>query len=290
MRYPQRNIMTRILPLVGLLGLLFSACKKEGAIPAYLTVATPVVQDASGNGISSKITDLWVYVNDQPVGVWEPGRQVPVIAEGSAQVKLIAGIRRNGIVDNRIQYPFYATWQAAVNLVSGQTTALAPVFHYYDNLDIWLSDFNTGQRFDTVDCTAIMELVPSDSTLVGQGSRHGRITLDTDHADYRGVSSGDAFTPTTGNAFLEMDYRSDTRLLVGVRYTLSGVQKEVAWVYANPTKRSDGSMPWNKIYVDLAEPWNVGGALDKRFYIRAQLENGATTGLVEVDNIKVVQP
>ena len=42
--------------------------------------------------------------------------------------------------------------------------------------------------------------------------------------------------------------------------------------------------------VDLAEPWNVGGALDKRFYIRAQLENGATTGLVEVDNIKVVQP
>lgn len=290
MRYPHRNIMTRTLLLAGLCTALLTACKKDGAIPAYVEISSPVVVDAAGQGISSKITDLWVFVNDQPAGVWEPGKRIPLIAAGTATVKVIAGVRKNGITDNRIQYPFYATWQQQVDLVPEHTTTLAPEVQYYPGLDQWLADFNTGIRFDTVDCTATMQLVASDSTLVGQGLRNGRIDLDPEHSMYRGVSSGDPFTNTGNVAFLELDYRSDTRLLIGVRYLLKGWQREVAYLYAVPTKKADGSMPWNKIYVDLAEPWNAGGALDKRFYIKAELENGATTGVVEVDNIKLVRP
>lgn len=282
--------MTRALPLTGLFILMLAACKKDGAVPAYVQFNTPTVIDASGHGVSSKITDLWVYVNDQPVGVWEPGRRIPMIADGTANVKLIAGVRKNGITDDRIQYPFYATWQQQVQLVPEQTLTLTPEIHYFDNLNYWLADFDNGQLFDTVACTATMELVPSDSTLIGQGIQNGRITLDTEHALYRGVSSGDPFTNIGSTAFLEVDYRSDTRLLVGVRFTLAGVQYISPYVYALPTKQADGSMPWNKIYIDLAEPWNVPGALDKHFYLQAALENGATTSIVEVDNIKLVRP
>ena len=280
--------MTRALPLAGLCILLFAACKKDGAVPAYVQINSPTVVDANGRAVSSKITDLWVYLNDQPVGVWEPGKRIPMIADGSANVKVIAGIRKNGITDDRIQYPFYATWQQQVQLVPEQTVTLTPQIHYYDDLNYWLVDFEIGQRFDTVASTAIMELVPSDSTLIGQGSQNGRITLDPEHSIYRGVSS-DAFFNIGSKAFLEMDYRRDTRLLVGVRFSLAGVQYITPYVYALPTKRADGSMPWSKIYIDMAEPWNVGGALDKRFYIQAALENGATTGTVEVDNIKLVR-
>ncbi|MEO7082384.1 MAG: hypothetical protein ABIY71_12695 [Flavobacteriales bacterium] len=282
--------MTRTLLLVGLFVVLFTACKKDGAIPSYIWVESPTVVDAVGQGVSSKITDLWVYVNDQPVGVWEPGKRIPLIAAGTNSVKLIAGVRKNGLTDSRIQYPFYATWQQQVDLVPERTVTLTPQFRYYDNVDIWLADFNTGLRFDTLNCTATMVLVDSDSTLVGQGLRNGRINLDTEHSIYRGVSSGDPFINTGNVAFLEIDYRSDTHLLIGVRYTLAGVQREVAYLYAVPTKKADGSMPWNKLYVDLAEPWSTPGALDKRFYIKAQLEDGATSGVVEVDNIKVVRP
>ncbi len=290
MRYPHRNTMTRTLLLVGLFTALFTACKKDGAIPSYVRIEAPTVVDGLGQGISSKITDMWVYVNDQPVGVWEPGKRIPMIAAGSTSVKLIAGVRKNGLTNSRIQYPFYATWQQQVDLVPEQTRTLTPQFRYYDNLNVWLADFNTGLRFDTLDCTATMALVNSDSTLVGQGLRNGRINLDAEHSLYRGVSSGDPFTNTSNVAFLELDYRSDTQLLIGVRYTLSGVQYEVAYLYAVPTKKADGTMPWNKIYVDLAEPWSAGGALDKRFYLKAQLANGATSGIVEVDNIKLVRP
>ncbi len=281
--------MTRALPLVGFLLLLSAACKKEGTTPAYLQVSSPTVVDAGGQGISSKITDLWVYADHEPVGVWEPGKPIPILSSGGTKLMVMAGVRRNGITDNRIQYPFYANWEQTVDLVPGQTATIAPQFRYYNGLDTWLADFNTGQRFDTVNCTAVMQLVPSDSTLIGQGQQNGRIDLDLGHASYRGVSSGDAFTGTDG-AFLEMDYRSDTRLLVGVRYTQSGVQYEVAYVYALPTRKADGSMPWNKLYIDLGEPWRAGGALDKRFYLKAELEGGATSGVIEVDNIKVVRP
>lgn len=280
--------MTRLLPLAGFCCLVLAACKKDGQVPSYAEFDAPMVADANGAGISSRITDLWVYVNDQPAGVWEPGRPVPLIASGNSNVKLIAGVRRNGVINDRIQYPFYATWQQQMDLVPGQTRPVSPQFRYYDNLVFWIADFNTGQRFDTLDCTATMELVPSDSTLLGQGSHYGRISLDPSHGMYRGVSSGDPFTTTTG-AFLEMDYRSDTRLLIGVRYMKAGVQYDSAYLYVMPTKRGDGSMPWNKIYIDIAEPWNQSAATDKRFYLKAELEGGATAGRIDVDNIKIVR-
>ncbi len=281
--------MTRPIAFASLCILLLSACKKDGAIPAYVKLNIPVVQDASGHLVSSKITDMWVYLNDEPVGVWESGRTVPLIGAGTATLKVISGVRANGGANDRIQYPFYQTWQQTVNLVPEQTLDITPVVHYYDNAYFWLADFETGNRFDTTSCTASLVLVPSDSTLVGQGSHNGLISLDSDHSLYTGVSSGDPFYVTGPTAFLEMDYRSDTRIEVGVRYMYLGVQHQVAYAYALATGISGGVLPWNKIYIDLATPWNVPGAEDKRFYFQAKLENGATTGEIQVDNIKLVR-
>lgn len=282
--------MTRALPLLGLCTLAFAACKREGPTPAYLLLNQPVVVGANGQGISAKITDAWVYVNDEPAGVWEPGKRIPLIAEGSSTVRIIAGVRKNGITDERIQYPYYANWQQTLSLVPAQTLSVQPQFHYFNNLTYWLADFDTGHRFDTLECTAVMELVPSDSTLTGQGVGNGRITLDTAHALYRGVSSGDPFTFISPSAFLELDYRGDTPLLVGIRYSVQGDYTNRPYVYVAPTVQPDGSMPWTKLYVDLGTVWQVSGAMDKRFYIEAGLQAGATSGIVEVDNIKLVQP
>lgn len=76
MRYPHRNIMTRTLLLVGFFMVLFTACKRTVQY-RHMCMSDPVVVDAAGQGISSKITDMWVYVNDQPAGVWEPGKRIP---------------------------------------------------------------------------------------------------------------------------------------------------------------------------------------------------------------------
>jgi hypothetical protein len=280
--------MNRALPLLGLSALVALACNKDGPTPAYMELRPPVVIGDNGQEVTSKITDAWVYVNNQPAGVWEPGKRIPLLASGTNAVKIIAGVRKDGFVDNRIQYPFYATWEQSVNLVPDQTIAVEPQVHYFSGLTYWLSDMNTGQRFDTLDCTATMTLVPSDSTLTGQGIANGRISLDADHSFYKGVSSGDPFTVPDHIAFLEMDYRSDTPLLIGVRYTLAGVQYEAPIVYVKATGSVNGLMPWNKVYIDLGTPWNVSGAQDRRFFLQAGLADGASTGRVDLDNVKVV--
>lgn len=282
--------MTRA-PLIAVFSiLLLASCKKEGDIPAYVQLNAPQVVDANGALISSKITDVWVFLNDKPVGVWESGRTIPLIGAGDANLKVISGVRNNGVTDDRIQYPFYATWQQQVQLVPEQTIEITPQVKYYEGLNYWLADFEGGIPFDTVDCTASITTVLSDTTLIAQGASNGVILLDPEHALCTAVSSGDPFYTTTGSiAFLEMDYRSDTRIQVGVRYQLAGVQYQVAYAYATPTKRSDGSMPWNKVYFDLATPWDAYGAMDKRFYIQVKLENGATSGEIQMDNIKLVR-
>jgi hypothetical protein len=280
--------MTRHAPFFGLFLVLLVSCKPEGAVPAYLQLGATQVVSEGGQPVSSKITDIWVYLNDQPVGVWEPGSRVPLIGEGPSRLKLVAGVRKDGITDQRIQYPYYATWEQQVQLVPEQTVTVAPVFQYYPELDQWLADLETGVRFDTLDCTATMTTVASDGTLVGSGARIGRIELDAAHPLYRGVSSGDPFYGVPVDAFLEVDYRSSTPVLFGARYAQSGVPTMVAYANAVPTAQGDGSMPWNKIYLNLGSPMSVLGVSDKRIYLQAELPAGAGSAVVELDNIKLV--
>ena len=200
-------------------------------------------------------------------------------------------IRNNGSTDDRIQYPYYATWEQQVDLVPEQSVSYAPEFHYYGGLSYWLADFESGVRFDTSNCTAVMLPVPGDGTLVGEQTRVGRIELDADHSLYLGVSSGDPFYSTSPNAFLEVDYRSDVPLLFGVKYTAGSTNQpyEVGYAYAAPTSHDGSSWPWNKIYINIGTPMSVAGS-DMRFYIRAELPEGSTSASVELDNIKLVQP
>lgn len=283
--------MTRYLPSFGLLIVLLASCGKDGAVPAYVQLGPATVIADGGQPASSKITDVWVYLNDQPVGVWEPGSRIPLIGSGTATLKFIAGVRKDGVTDQRIQYPYYATAQQQVQLVPEQAVELAPVFQYYSGLNYWLADFETGVRFDTLDCTALLNPVPGDGTLVGEGSRIGRIELDTEHAIYRGVSSGDPFYAVPANAFLEVDYRSTTPVLFGVKQNQPGTGTPVVagYVYASPTVQGDGTLPWNKIYINIGTPMSTGGTTDKRIYMEARLPEGATSAVVEVDNIKLVR-
>lgn len=282
--------MTRPLLYCGLSVLLLASCAKDGATPAYLQLGIPTAVTEGGQAASCKVTDCWVYLNDQPVGVWEPGSRIPLIGSGSARLKVIAGIRKDGVTDQRIQYPYYATWEQQVELVPEQAVSYSPAFHYYDGLSYWLADFEAGVRFDTSNCTAVMLPVPGDGTLVGEQTRVGRIQLDGDHPLYLGISSGDPFYGTDRNAFLEVDYRSDVELLFGTRSIIQGNLTETAYAYAAPTAHVGNDRPWNKIYINIGAPMSIPGTSDMRFFIRAELPSGTSSAEVEMDNIKLVQP
>lgn len=266
--------------------LALSSCKKEGPTPAFIRILSPVAHTDQGVATPHGISDYWVFVNDQAVGVWQADRRIPVLSEGSTNIKIIAGVRRNGVTNDRIQYPFYLTWSQNVDLVLGEETAVYPVFNW-PHEPIWAEGGeSSGYKFDFDEGDmALTQVSGAENVLVGDHAMS--IDLDSAHNFFRAVTQADAFFPMgTDATFLELDHRSDTEFIIGVRYTLGGETQSFPYLYVNPTGSTESGSPWRHVYVDLSTPWGSGTA-GRRFYIEAQPTNGRTTGRIILDNLTV---
>lgn len=249
----------------------------------------PTVKNTDGTVVPASVTDYWVYANDEAIGVWQADRRIPVLADGVTNIKVIAGVRKNGVTNDRIQYPFYATSSQDVELTLGQETSVDPVFTWYD-APIWTEGFEIGTSFDTAGSEVGFHRFEgsADTADILVGSAAAGIFLDTEHDYFQAVSIASPSFPTgTEPTFLEIDYRSDTRFLVGVKYESGGGTVTLPYLFVNATGPVGGSLPWGHIYIDLATPWGGGGTTNRRFYIQAQLENGATSGRITLDNMNV---
>lgn len=280
----------RALRTAPLLVLLMASCGKDGGTPSFIRIGAPIVKNADGTTVMpASITDFWVYANDEAIGVWEADRRIPVLAEGATNIKLVAGVRKNGITIDRIQYPFYSTWSQEVELTLGQETTVAPVFTYF-NPPVWTEGFETGQPFDLTgsDTTFHAYSGTSDSADILVGSGSVGILLDTDHDNFLATTvEAPSFPNGTSPTFLEIDYRSDTRFLVGVTYHLGGQPVNLPYLFVNATGSVGGDLPWRHVYIDLATAWGNGGSVSRQFYIAAALENGATSARITLDNLNV---
>ena len=280
----------RALRTAPLLLLLLASCGKDGGTPSFIRIGNPTAKNADGTRIEpANITDFWVFANDEAIGVWQTDRRIPVLAEGITNIKLVAGVRKNGITIDRIQYPFYATWSQEVDLTLGQETTVEPVFTYY-NEPVWTDGFeSTGFDYDFSLSDTTFHRFDADldpeEVLVGDWS--AGIILDADHDNFLATTvEAPSFPNGTSPTFLEIDYRSDTRFLVGVQYSLSGQTSTFPYLFVNATGPLGGALPWQHIYVDLGTAW-PSGSVNRQFYIQAQLENGATSGRITLDNLNV---
>ncbi|MCB0812610.1 MAG: hypothetical protein KDB87_05520 [Flavobacteriales bacterium] len=284
--------MIRALGYACVFLLSLPSCKKDDKVPSYLEVRDPSVSadPLTEGSSSSKITEVWVYVEDEALGVWEPPARVPILASGSQRVQVIAGIRRNGISSDIIQYPFYETWEAPLDLVLQQTTVVEPVFTYFDGLDFWIEAFeDPGYKFTVAAESDTTLYTETDAGLVFEGNASGAFYLDQQRPFFRCVTDEDFTSNGTGPVFLELDYRCDHRFLIGVYYDFGGTVVQEPFLFVSSTKREDGGMPWNKIHVDLSSLFNQPGISDREFYIESQLDLDATSAEFYLDNIKLVR-
>lgn len=294
MHVPFSRSLRKTLPVHGIaVPLLWcmASCEKTELVPAYVQldpVVVSTVPATQGSG-THKITDLWVTADGQDAGVWEAGSKLPVLGSGSTEIRLVAGIPRNGIVDDRIQYPFYQTFQTTVSLEPEHTLEITPTFTYFSGLQFFIDRLEPGGFLVEVDAQSdtTLQLVTDPMEEMPDGIGCARVDLDTDHNLLR-FSNFETLDLFSGPVFLELDYKCDHRFLVGVYYTVSGSVVQTPYLYVSPTKRADGGMPWNKIYVDLSPVLTVPGTTDKKFYIECYLEPGETGALFFFDNVKLV--
>ena len=100
-------------------------------IPSYLSVSEINLVTNSNQGSNThKITDIWLYVNDQFAGAYELPSTIPLLHKDTNNIKIFAGIKDNGISSTRVRYHFYKSFEKNVFLVEDSIVNIQPSFRY----------------------------------------------------------------------------------------------------------------------------------------------------------------
>jgi len=236
---------------------LISSCKRSDSdlIPAYITAnhhsfqSDLITQGSNSTGIS----ELWFYTDGNILGVVDTPVSLPLLKEGRQTITVFAGIKNNGMGVSRIRYPFYASFDTTIDVVSGQTFALKPRFRYLDNASVDATrNFESGNFFTAAPVNDGSFELEDQSNFVASGVRCGRFTLPSNGNLLSYLDPTD-FSITSGSvAFMEMDYSCNNTFSVGVYVEQGGTLSKVPVLYLTPTPTSSDGLPnWNKIYMDL---------------------------------------
>lgn len=283
LRYPARITLLSFL----------ASCAKGDKVPAYIEIPSITAVATSGQGLAtSRITEAWVSVDESFVGVWELPARIPVLEEGGHRIDVVPGVKRNGLFDDRLQYPFYTTWTSTATFSREGTTALSPTVAYRSDALLWIEGFDdTFVRLNATDesDTTLLRITPAEEPGLSflQNTPCGAIRLDPSHP-YIKVYSDEDFEVSGGPVFLELDYRNDLLFTVGAMVNVEGTEASVPLVFLVPTRRSDGSMPWNKVYIDLSTVFNAG-VTQRDIYLEASLPSGSGSAEIYLDNLKLVR-
>lgn len=254
-----------------LLSINLVSCKKfEGSqtVPSYIHIDSITVNcDYYVYGANtSKITDAWVYVDDNPIGCFELPATFPVLKKGQHKVTVYGGIKRDGISAARAPYPFYKPLvYENLKLVEDSIVTLKPVLGYYpvgNGVEKgWMEDFenaNTMVPLSSSD-TSIIRINGAEAWHSPNSFYSGKVVLPPDSLDFAFATSDEfSFHANYLNyCMLEMDYNCNDAFFVGVIYYKNYQLVKHPLVRIQPTDTLN-VMPqrWNKIYVNIGPLMN----------------------------------
>lgn len=277
--------------------LLLASCKKNiDTTPSWITIDQfNLTTDLGTQGEATEgISDAWVYMDNQPVGVFELPCKIPIVAEGTHSFSIYAGIKNNGISATRKRYPFYTKWEGDLTLIKGDTVAVTPNITYHTGLTFsMLEDFeDSGIDFikqPISDTNMIFIEKASNPTIVEWGDRCGGIFLSGADSIYEGATALLMDLPkSAAEVYVEIDYMNTNGIALGViAQNASDVAKHGPLVLMNA--QNPGEQVWKKIYIDLKDDVSSElSATSFEIYLLSILDDGDEQGFVYVDNIKIV--
>lgn len=287
------NIKTPLLWLLPLI--LLAGCKdKEEPIPAYLKIE-PFAVDASGGAAWQKITEGWLYVNDQFLGAYSLPAIVPVLADGDSDIQLFPGVKENGQQLTPGLYPFLERFESTVALSPGQTVDIQPITRYLPNAIFpWPEE---RSAFDNN--SIVLENRDTDTTtsfeITSVGAFEGqsvKMMVDTAHRIMEIVTEEVENLPNTGDrpVWLELHYQNDARFELWIigNNGAGSIEVPQAIFQFLPSEN------WNKTYINLTD-FLVGLQQSRhRLFFRLGLpvDTGGVilqnSGTVFLDNIRLV--
>lgn len=255
-------------------------------VPAYLRFENVTLQtDTTLQGsASNKIVDVWLYVNNQPLGVYEMPVSIPVLEAGSHSIQVRGGVIVNGIAATRVYYPFYNFHVESVNLTPGSVLQINPVVNYFSDVV-----FSVNENFDGSGIT-LASTPQSDTTLERISdsnafeNQSAIAYLDAQHLVFECASDDSLSLPDDGSpVYMELNYKTNTEFTVGV-YAITSFQ-----VYPISVVTVRASSEWKKMYINLSDATTtVPTALGFKPYIHMERNSSVGDAQLYFDNVKVV--
>lgn len=278
----------------------FSSCDTEELIPSYVYIPNISLDtDVEQGSNSHDIVDGWVYCDGILIGVFELPVRVPILEEGKHTITVVPGIKKNGLFNKRVTYPFYSPFEQKLDLIPSAIDTILPVVRYRNNITFnWLEDFEdnaisveksgsnttTDSMFVTSDPVHVFNYDGIDNKYSGQ------VDIPSEFQIFENATVQLYDLPRKGvEVYLELDFKCNTEFTVGVYPVTGSFINGVPIVNFYSTENDQGEMQWKKAYVSLKEDINnpeYAGATFRVFF-NAQT-NGSNEKQLFFDNIKLI--
>lgn len=268
-----------------------SSCKlfnPDEDIPSYIRIDSFMLTTNTNQGANThKIIDAWIYIDEEPFGVFELPVVFPVLEQGNHSIIVFPGIAVNGILSFRLPYPFYKTDTTTLNLVRKDTVTFNPTTSYFSSgfQFSFIEDFESGNIFSpTSNADTSLQRISISGEPAVYGSHVGSIFVSDAQPTCEVATIDDYILPMANfDVYLEMDYQCNQPFSIGLRGNIAGQQDQEFYKVTLNEKDE-----WNKIYVQLNNEVTSMGADNYQILIRADQDSSTTPCKIWIDNMKLI--
>jgi hypothetical protein len=254
-------------------------------VPTYVQIDSFSFTGEKLGAMSHRITNVWVYFNNSPVGNFDLPAKFPVLASAPGTLIVAPGIDYDGLKGYEVIYPLYTGDSMGLTPAPGTVISFKPRTGYLPSADLKYEElFDNPVNFPryTGD-TDLVRTVKPDEVFEGSGSGAIYLPAGTDSATVVLKDLPKAITPGR-DAFIELNYKGTLTLRVGM-YAMSNTTSEVSVKQLIGLKPQD---QWTKIYVDIKDFVSSHQNSTYKVLIRADRPAELSGGYLLIDNIKVV--
>lgn len=257
-------------------------------IPAFIRIDSISVNATSLQGTSSSnITEAWVYINGQQQGIYDLPVTIPILKTGTFDLDVRGGIKRDGISQTRIRYPFYDAYKQTVTLNSLDTLTVNPVLPYFPAITVWEENFeDPGIKLDKVEGSDTELQITYDDDEVFEGNASGKIVLKDTAQFFTFRTQQDFKFPVGAPVFVELDYKTNADLRLGIY--ADNIQFNI--LYLRSKKDAAGNPIWNKIYINLTEYITLNASSTAFDVFLTHTSETTEEKVFYIDNLKIIYP
>jgi hypothetical protein len=285
------KMRTLILLFALATGIFLSGCdaiNPHEQVPTYVHIDSFSFQHAGSDSFgttSHKITNIWVYVDNNEIGTYTMPCTFPVIADKPFVLRVAPGIDFNGLSGLKGIYSFYTFDSTSITPQPGKVVQFTPKTRYTTTTRVLLNlNFDFGPPpFTKFSGNGDSLHKAPNASYIFEGAGAAYLYLDSNKKYSENISNSSFNAAVGQNVFLELNYRCSVPFTIGLFTTNSAGDPIQSYFTGLNVKDS-----WNKVYISLQDFINTYQGRPYFILIRAGTDYEEQNGYIAIDNLKVI--